>query len=60
MRLQSALAFVAAAGEIAESIGHHPDLHVTGYRCRTNKRSEILAPICFFIWGISSFNPVLM
>jgi hypothetical protein len=30
---QCALAFVAAAGEIAESIGHHPDLHITGYKC---------------------------
>ena len=28
----SALAFIAAAGEIAESRNHHPDLHITGYR----------------------------
>lgn len=29
---QAALDFVAAAGAIAEARGHHPDLHITGYR----------------------------
>ena len=29
---QCALDFVAAAGTVAEQHGHHPDLHITGYR----------------------------
>jgi 4a-hydroxytetrahydrobiopterin dehydratase len=29
---QAALAWVVAAGEIAEAQGHHPDLHITSYR----------------------------
>ena len=28
----SALNFIARAGEVAEARGHHPDLHLTGYR----------------------------
>lgn len=28
----AALAFVNAAGGIAEAMGHHPDLHITSYR----------------------------
>lgn len=28
----AALAFINAAGEIAEREGHHPDLHITSYR----------------------------
>ena len=28
----SALNFIARAGEVAEVRGHHPDLHLTGYR----------------------------
>ena len=28
----AALDFVAKAGEVAEQRGHHPDLHITGYR----------------------------
>ena len=29
---KAALAFVVAAGEVAEEQGHHPDLHITSYR----------------------------
>jgi len=29
---QAALNFIAAAGAVAEERGHHPDLHLTGYR----------------------------
>ena len=29
---QAALDFVTAAGAVAEARGHHPDLHITGYR----------------------------
>ena len=29
---KSALAWVVAAGDIAEAQGHHPDLHITSYR----------------------------
>ena len=30
-----ALAFVDACGELAEKVGHHPDLHITSYRTVT-------------------------
>jgi len=29
---QAAMDFVVAAGGVAEARGHHPDLHLTGYR----------------------------
>ena len=29
---KAALAFVVAAGDVAEEQGHHPDLHITSYR----------------------------
>jgi 4a-hydroxytetrahydrobiopterin dehydratase len=31
----SALAFLQKVGELAEAEGHHPDLHLTGYRHAT-------------------------
>jgi 4a-hydroxytetrahydrobiopterin dehydratase len=32
---REALAFVHGVGELAEAEGHHPDLHLTGYRTVT-------------------------
>ena len=38
LRSQAALDFIVAVGAVAERMGHHPDVHITGYRCEKAMR----------------------